>query len=65
MKHFIREVEEETGLKNIKVENLLAHNDLEYKKGIIHHRFFNQLNVVEDRDIWEHHPTGGGSENVF
>ncbi|WP_445486631.1 NUDIX hydrolase [Niallia sp. 03133] len=59
----IREVKEETGLKNIEVEALLADDHWEYKKGIIHHRFFYKINVMDEREGWEHQPTGGGSED--
>ncbi|QGH34468.1 NUDIX domain-containing protein [Gracilibacillus salitolerans] len=58
----IREMEEETGLRNFMVVDLIAEDFWENDDGTIHNRFFYKLtvNVVEDK--WDYKPTGGGEE---
>jgi 8-oxo-dGTP pyrophosphatase MutT (NUDIX family) len=58
----IREIQEETGLKNFEVEELLAQDFWKNDDGAIHHRFFYKINVSNVPDEWEYQPTGGGEE---
>ncbi|REJ11089.1 NUDIX hydrolase [Halobacillus trueperi] len=58
----LREMEEETGLRNLRVEQLLAEDLWENDDGSIHHRFFYELPVFHVDDEWDHDPTGGGEE---
>lgn len=58
----IREVEEETGLTNFRVENLIAEDNWENDDGAIHNRFFYKINVSDAPDEWDYQPTGGGEE---
>lgn len=58
----IREMQEETGLKDFKVEKLLAEDFWENDDGIIHNRFFYKIHVCETPDEWNYAPTGGGDE---
>ena len=58
----VREIEEETGLRNFKVDNLMAEDFWEYDDGTIHNRFFYKITVATDLDEWDYHPTGGGDE---
>ncbi|MFJ7666696.1 NUDIX domain-containing protein [Lysinibacillus sp. NPDC097195] len=59
----IREIQEETGLKDFKVEKLLAEDFWENDDGIIHNRFFYKIQVCETRDEWDYAPIGGGDED--
>lgn len=58
----IREVEEETGLTNFRVENLIAEDNWKNDDGAIHNRFFYKINVSDAPDEWDYQPTGGGEE---
>jgi 8-oxo-dGTP pyrophosphatase MutT (NUDIX family) len=58
----IREIEEETGLKNFIVEDLIAEDFWENDDGKIHNRFFYKLTVTDGEDKWVYQPTGGGEE---
>jgi 8-oxo-dGTP pyrophosphatase MutT (NUDIX family) len=58
----IREIKEETGLKNFEVENLIAEDYWENDDGAIHNRFFYKINVSNVPDEWDYEPTGGGDE---
>lgn len=58
----LREMEEETGLRNLKVEQLLAEDLWENDDGSIHHRFFYELPICNVGDGWDNDPTGGGEE---
>lgn len=58
----IREVKEETGLENIKVERLIAEDNWVNDDGTIHNRFFYKVNVSNTPDSWYYKPTGGGDE---
>ena len=58
----IREIEEETGLKNFEKEKLIAEDYWEYNDGTIHYRFFYKINVANVPDTWEYEPTVGGGE---
>lgn len=58
----IREIEEETGLKNFEVDNLIAEDYWKNNDGAIHNRFFYKINVSNVPDEWDYEPTGGGDE---
>lgn len=58
----IREVKEETGLKDLKVKNLIAEDYWRNDDSVIHHRFFYQINILNAPDQWDYEPTGGGDE---
>lgn len=58
----IREIEEETGLKNFEVENLIAEDYWENDNGAIHNRFFYKIKVSNVPNEWDYEPTGGGDE---
>ncbi|WP_430788041.1 NUDIX hydrolase [Virgibacillus flavescens] len=58
----IREVQEETGLVDFQVEELIKQDKWEFK-GKVYERFFYKINIEEDRETWDHAPTGGGSED--
>ncbi|MGD7043120.1 NUDIX hydrolase [Jeotgalibacillus proteolyticus] len=58
----IREIEEETGLRNVQVEELLGEDLWENGDGTIHNRFFYKLSVSNAGDEWDYKPTGGGEE---
>lgn len=58
----IREIEEETGLKNFEVESLIAEDYWEYEDGITHNRYFYKINISNAPDMWEYNPTGSGGE---
>ncbi|WP_157087764.1 NUDIX hydrolase [Oceanobacillus damuensis] len=58
----IREIEEETGLKNFVVENLIVEDNWKNDDGAIHNRFFYRINVSDAPDEWDYQPTGGGDE---
>ncbi|MYL49814.1 NUDIX domain-containing protein [Halobacillus litoralis] len=58
----LREMEEETGLRNFHVEQWLAEDLWKNDDGAIHHRFFYKLRVSNAEDEWDHEPTGGGEE---
>ncbi|MDG5471316.1 NUDIX domain-containing protein [Jeotgalibacillus sp. ET6] len=58
----IREIEEETGLRNVQVEKLLGEDLWENDDGAIHNRFFYKLSVSNGEDEWDFKPTGGGEE---
>ncbi|WP_036183407.1 NUDIX hydrolase [Ureibacillus manganicus] len=58
----IREIEEETGLKNFIVENLIAEDNWKNDDGATHNRFFYKIVVSDAPDKWDHQPTGGGDE---
>lgn len=59
----IREIEEETGLRNLTVEELIAEDFWENDDGAIHNRFFYKITVSSNRDEWDYHPTGGEDED--
>lgn len=59
----IREIKEETGLKEFKVASLIAKDFWENDDGTIHERYFYKINVKNVEDEWTYHPTGGGSED--
>ncbi|WP_269409697.1 NUDIX hydrolase [Lentibacillus daqui] len=58
----IREIKEETGLKNFEIEKLIAEDYWENDDGIIHNRFFYKINVSNVPDKWDYEPTGGEDE---
>ncbi|WP_163538052.1 NUDIX domain-containing protein [Gracilibacillus sp. YIM 98692] len=58
----IREIEEETGLRNFDVEHLIAEDYWEYDNGAIHNRFFYKIYISDAPDEWDYEPTGGGDE---
>ncbi|WP_040984310.1 NUDIX hydrolase [Oceanobacillus jeddahense] len=58
----IREMKEETGLEGLHAETLIAEDLWENADGVIHHRFFYQINIAYSLDEWVHQPTGGGEE---
>jgi 8-oxo-dGTP pyrophosphatase MutT (NUDIX family) len=58
----IREIEEETGLRNFIVEDLIAEDFWENDDGAIHNRFFYKLKVNDVEDKWDYQPSGGGEE---
>ncbi|MBX0356792.1 NUDIX domain-containing protein [Halobacillus sp. Nhm2S1] len=58
----LREMEEETGLRNLHVEKRLADDLWENDDGAIHHRFFYKLMISDAEDEWEQQPMGGGEE---
>ncbi|MFJ5766482.1 NUDIX domain-containing protein [Lysinibacillus sp. NPDC093210] len=58
----IREMKEETGLKDFNVEKLLAEDFWENDDGVLHNRFFYKINVSDTLDEWDYEPTGGGDE---
>ena|SRR5699024_3227116 len=58
----VREIKEETGLKDFKVEKLIAQDWWESEDGTLHNRFFYEIKVSNVPDKWEHKPTGGGDE---
>ncbi|MGE8081323.1 NUDIX hydrolase [Peribacillus loiseleuriae] len=57
-----REIEEETGLKNFEVENVIAEDYWENDDGTLHNRFFYKINVSNVPEEWDYEPTGGGDE---
>lgn len=59
----VREMKEETGLKDIVVENLIAEDYWENVDGAIHNRYFYKISVSDVPDQWSHRPTGGGVED--
>ncbi|MFC0471335.1 NUDIX domain-containing protein [Halalkalibacter kiskunsagensis] len=58
----IREIEEETGLRNFHVEKLLAEDLWKNDDGAIHNRFFYKISISNVADEWDYEPTGGGEE---
>lgn len=58
----IREIEEETGLKNFEIDSLIADDFWENDDGTIHNRYFYKINVANVPDEWDYEPTGGGEE---
>jgi 8-oxo-dGTP pyrophosphatase MutT (NUDIX family) len=58
----IREIEEETGLKNFNVEEKIAEDYWENDDGAIHNRFFYKITVSNVPDEWDYQPTGGEEE---
>ncbi|WP_249872667.1 NUDIX hydrolase [Oceanobacillus saliphilus] len=58
----IREIEEETGLKNFVVENLIVEDNWKNDDGAIHNRFFYRINVSDAPDEWNYQPAGGEDE---
>ncbi|MFD1018593.1 NUDIX hydrolase [Thalassobacillus hwangdonensis] len=59
----LREMEEETGLQGLKVENKIAQDVWKNDDGEMHHRHFYKLTSSEDvEDEWMIKPTGGGGE---
>ncbi|WP_394218891.1 NUDIX domain-containing protein [Halobacillus trueperi] len=55
----LREMEEETGLRDFHIEQWLAEDLWKNDDGAIHHRFFYKLSVSNVEDGWDHEPTGG------
>ncbi|MER2169188.1 MAG: NUDIX domain-containing protein [Psychrobacillus psychrodurans] len=60
----IREIEEETGLRNFKVENLIAEDFWKYDDGTIHNRFFYKITTSIILEVWDYHPIGEGMKKV-
>ncbi|WP_250886782.1 NUDIX domain-containing protein [Bacillus sp. SM2101] len=58
----IREIEEETGLKDFHIEYLIAQDLWENDDGAIHHRFFYKISVTTASSEWDYEPTGGEEE---
>ncbi|MGE7840169.1 NUDIX hydrolase [Lysinibacillus sp. NPDC093712] len=58
----IREMKEETGLKDFNVEKLLAEDIWENDEGVVQNRFFYKIHVFKTLDEWDYAPTGGGDE---
>ncbi|WP_280771647.1 NUDIX hydrolase [Salipaludibacillus daqingensis] len=58
----IREMEEETGLRNLLVEDLIAEDFWKNDDGLIHNRFFYKFTVKDVEERWDYQPTGGGEE---
>lgn len=58
----IREVKEETGLKDFEVKNLIAEDYWRNDDNVIHHRCFYQINILNAPDRWDYKPTGGEDE---
>jgi len=58
----IREMVEETGLRNFKMERLIAEDNWKNDDGALHHRFFYKINGLNAPEKWDHQPTGGGDE---
>jgi 8-oxo-dGTP pyrophosphatase MutT (NUDIX family) len=58
----MREVKEETGLETFDVKNLIAEDHWENDDGAVHNRYFYKIVCHDERDQWEHQPTGGGEE---
>ena len=58
----IREIEEETGLKGVELEKLIAQDYWENDDGAIHNRYFYRMKILKAPDEWIHYPTGGGEE---
>ncbi|MBN8211177.1 NUDIX domain-containing protein [Bacillus sp. NTK071] len=58
----VREMEEETGLRNFHVEQLLAEDLWKNDDGVIHNRFFYKITVSNVPDEWGYKPTGGEEE---
>lgn len=54
----VREMFEETGLTDLVVHNLIAQDYFEHYTGILHKRYFYHLTTEEQRDSWQHEPTG-------
>lgn len=59
----IREIEEETGLRDVHVEQLLAEDFWENDDGALHNRFFFRISVSNAPDEWDYNPAGGGEED--
>lgn len=59
----IREVQEETGLTDFTVDDLLAEDTWENDDGAIHHRYFYKISCKEEANEWSFLPTGGGEED--
>lgn len=55
-------MEEETGLRDLHVEGLLAEDFWENDDGSIHNRIFYKITVSNVADEWDYEPTGGGEE---
>lgn len=53
-----REMFEETGLTDLVVHNLIAQDYYEHYSGALHKRYFYHLTTHEQRDTWQHAPTG-------
>ncbi len=58
----IREIKEETGIENFKIEHLIAVDYWENDNGEIHNRYFYKISVPEASDEWDYRPTGGEGE---
>lgn len=58
----IREIHEETGLSDFKVEGLLAEDLWENDDGAMHNRYFYSVLVSNAPDEWDFQPSGGGEE---
>ena len=59
----IREIKEETGLEEFHVKGLIAKDLWEYEDGVIHERYFFEIQVDCNDDYWTHNPSGGGEED--
>ncbi|MBY0122021.1 NUDIX domain-containing protein [Bacillus sp. S/N-304-OC-R1] len=58
-----REIQEETGLSDFKVEGLLAEDLWKNDDGAIHNRYFYSISVSNAPDEWNCQPSGGGEED--
>lgn len=59
-----REMFEETGLTDLVVQDLIAQDYFEHYSGALHKRYFYHLTTQEQRDSWQHHPTGINESNL-
>lgn len=59
-----REMEEETGLIEFTAIQFLIDDYWVNDDGVIHHRYFYRLNIIDaSQDDWNYEPTGGGAED--
>ncbi|WP_053367899.1 NUDIX domain-containing protein [Bacillus sp. FJAT-27245] len=58
----VREIIEETGLKDFKVDTLLGEDFWKYDDGSIHNRFFYKITVLKAPNEWDYNPIGGGAK---
>lgn len=60
----IREMAEETGLTNLEVKGLIAHDYAEHYSGALQKRYFYHLISNDPRPTWQHNPTGVNEGNL-
>ncbi|WP_375199309.1 NUDIX hydrolase [Bacillus sp. RS11] len=53
-----REMFEETGLSHLTVKALIAQDYFNHHSGVLQKRYFYHLTTNENRDTWQHCPTG-------